>query len=76
MLNLDPRYMSAKHWFDQRTMDLASFGPIPILKVPEEWKDWARTVCQLPQIAILSPPQPEHFTQWQDWAQRFNQVLP
>lgn len=78
MIQLDPRYMDAKHWFDQRTQDLtlAGYSGIPILKDADHWIDWARTVIQLPKIAALSPPLPDHFQNWQDWAQRFNQVLP
>ncbi len=76
ILTLDPRQMkSAKEWCDQVTPYLESLGYIPRLTDDSQWKTWATRVQGIPEISSRNPPRPDQYSNWVDWAVRFNQCL-
>ena len=75
-MNIDPRYMTVLEWTAQSTQALSKLASIPILLDARGWKFWALNVLQSPKVAAHSPPDPSYFTDWRDWAIRFNQAVP
>ena len=79
---IDPRFCTLRDWTDAMMFPLLDKVKAPILggDVPrldnlDAWEEWAMTVIQSPNISKYSPPDPRLFTNWQDWAFRFIQVL-
>jgi len=72
---LDPRGLSVMQWTDFMTNELIGFSQPPRLDDPLSWRTWALTVCQSPRIAAFSPPNPFQFSDWREWAERFNQTV-
>lgn len=72
---IDPRDMSVIQWTDFMAQQLIGFSQPPRLDDSGEWHMWALVVCQSPRIAALNPPNPLEFTDWRQWAQRFNQTV-
>ena len=70
---IDPRHMSVLEWTDQ----MAATLPFPVSRLldTDEWRGWARNLIQYPQVSAFNPPDPEQFNDWQQWAERFNQVV-
>ena len=76
MSTINPLPMSsAKLWCDQVTPYLEKFGYIPRLTDESEWMDWATRIQAIPGISSRNPPRPELFSDWKEWAIRFNQCL-
>lgn len=73
---IDPTFMSAVEWTDR--MALLFPGDILPLRIDREqdWRAWARHVLQSPEISQYNPPSPDSYSDWRDWAYRFNQVVP
>lgn len=76
MSAVDPRYLSILEWCEFTTPLIKDRAAVPRLLTPDDWRSWALTVLQSPQIARYNPPDPLGFEQWQDWAFRFNQAVP
>jgi hypothetical protein len=73
---IDPRHMEFAPWAQQNVGLLGRFGPIPDpVRLHGGWCAWALAVVQLPQIAARRPPDPTEFTDWRQWAARFNGVM-
>lgn len=75
MITIAPKFISAEHWTAQTGSNLWRYGTIPKLLAEDQWRTWAAWVVLLPAIAALSPPRPEGFERWQDWAAQFNVVI-
>lgn len=71
---IDPRYMDVVEWTDR----MAQILPFTVSRLLDEalWQDWAFKLVQEPQIAAYNPPSPAQFTDWREWAERLNQVVP
>lgn len=75
MIVVDPLGLPALEWFDS-TGDNLSWIVAPMkLQDVSEWKTWARHVVQNPTIGGLSPPNPDQYDNWEEWAVRFNQTI-
>jgi hypothetical protein len=55
--------------------NLAPIMNAPKLLDPKEWREWAMSVTSNPSIRKFQPPDPNFFEDWQDWAERFVQVV-
>lgn len=76
-MNVDPReFLSVRDWADATTLPLSHLLIVPIMIDPKKWNDWALTVIQSPKVAQHQPPNPREFSDWQEWAIRFNQAVP
>ncbi len=73
---IDPRGYTVVEWTDYMTDILRSYGPIPQLDDPARWKEWATGVALNPQVSKWFPPDPTSYTNWENWADDFNRVLP
>lgn len=75
---IDPRGMKdAREWADFITIPLNIIGITPRrLDNPKNWKNWAYNLIQSAQLSGFYPPDPRFFQNWEDWASRFNQVVP
>ncbi len=74
-MNLDPRFSEAVAWCNDMVSEVEQFGTAPIIREESEWQRWAVTVCSFPGIARLTPPNPLVFSDWRQWAIRFNQCV-
>lgn len=72
---IDPRGLSVTEWTDFMTDELTGFSTPPRLDRPEDWRGWALVVCQSPRIAVFNPPNPIEYTDWREWADRFNSAV-
>ena len=75
MIAVDPRGLSATQWCNFMAPVLAPFGPLPAVREDAEWRGWADAVCAMSGISKRTPPLPEFFDQWSDWATRFIDVV-
>lgn len=74
-MNLDPRYSDAVDWCNDMVSEVEQFGTAPLIREESEWRQWARTVVSFPGIAKSTPPNPDFFADWKQWAIRFNQCV-
>lgn len=72
---IDPRGMTVTQWTDFMAQNLTGYSQPPRLDDPGEWHMWALIVSQSPRIATFNPPNPLEFTDWRQWAERFNQTV-
>jgi acetyl-CoA carboxylase carboxyltransferase component len=71
---INPDGMTAIEWTDQMSSYLPSVLPMKI-NSENEWREWARHVLSFPEIARFTPPDPGQFTDWREWADRFNETV-
>lgn len=72
---VDPWQFTATEWTDIVGYELenAFRGIIrPVLTNGEDWRNWADLIIDNPGIREASPPRPEGYETWQDWAREFN----
>lgn len=69
-----PTGMQLQDWADQVCLDLDSAGPIGRLMDPTKWQEWGTQFLNISSIGC-NLPQPQGFTDWRDWAERFCQEL-
>lgn len=65
--------MDVIEWTDR----MAETLPFPVYRLFKavDWRAWARNLIQYPTVSKFSPPDPDEFEDWQQWAERFNQVV-
>lgn len=75
MIVVDPRGHTALGWVDT-VADLYS-GEIPlmVLRSEDEWREWGYHARQTLSLRGILTPDPEEYSDWMDWAFRFNQVI-
>ena len=72
---LDPRGMTPMEWTNAYHIDLERFGFIPALQSNDRWQDWGSALSLLASLSGIILPNPYEFSDWQEWAQRFNEIL-
>lgn len=72
---IDPSQMGAVEWTDRMALLLPRVLPLRIDR-EEDWPAWAMHVLQSPSISQYNPPDPNQFTNWREWADRFNDTVP
>lgn len=75
MITIDARGMDVQNWTSQSAFFLTPYGIPPKLTDPDKWMDWASAVINFPAVAGLGAPDPGGFSDWRDWATRFNRVV-
>lgn len=73
---VDPRELPIGEWFDS-TIDLLSriIPPMILSNHEIEWKAWAYHVRQTLSVRGILTPDPDTYTDWREWAFRFNQII-
>lgn len=75
-MTVDPRFIPTfKDWADYSYPDLEEYGAIAKVLDDSEWQDWGAGLLSLNGIAKVGAPNPYQFTDWREWAMRFNQAL-
>ncbi len=72
---VNPTGTEPTRWAAQMQLSLAEYGPIPALKDPQHWREWAAVVVNIPAIASVGAPRPERFESWSDWVHVFNLAI-
>lgn len=72
---IDPREHTAQSWTAAVTLDLEQFGSVPQLLDGAGWQDWAATIIGMSAISGVVLPDPYGFTDWSEWAMRFNEIM-
>lgn len=69
---IDPRGLDVVEWTDR----MAAILPFPVVRLfdPDEWRAWAYNLIKYPIVSQLSPPDPNLFEDWMEWAERFNEI--
>ncbi len=62
-------------WAKAVSQQLGIRGNTVALEEGMEWKEWARRILRLPQIANQFPVSPDYFDDWLTWANAFNQSV-
>lgn len=75
-MTLDPRGLSVVEWTERVNPFLYRYGPIPLLKEPSKWQNWAAAVIMLPGVSKFGPPNPYQFPDWMEWVDAFNRTVP
>lgn len=70
----NPTGMVLSDWADQVSFYLDAYGAMPKL-MDDDWQGWASHVMMNHSLPCSNPPNPYAFTEWQDWARRFCEVL-
>ena len=71
---IDPTLMSAVEWTDRMSQLLPDVLPVKIDR-DQDWRAWGWHVLQSSTISKFNPPNPEQFSDWRDWAYRFNNAV-
>lgn len=74
-MTIDPRNLDVIDWCDSMAFLLSSAMSPQKLLNSKQWKEWAHAVIQSPKIAQFRPPDPDGFSDWREWAIRFNQAV-
>ena len=72
---IDPKGLTVTEWTDYVGSDLWEFGQVPKLLDPKNWQDWGASVLGMTSISGINLPNPYNFTNWQEWAMRFNEII-
>lgn len=72
---IQPDGLTLTEWCDYTADNLWQLGPVPKLAREDEWQDWAATVLGTGTLRDINLPNPYTFTDWRDWADRFNQGI-
>ena len=75
-MNIYPRNLTVKQWCDFNVPQLATYGQVPFLVDETQWQLWGIEICKNPGIAAFNPPNPLFFSDFYDWAERFNSAVP
>lgn len=76
MIGVDPRFMNVIEWTDRMVPILTQKGAdVGRLESPDQWQEWARSVILSNNQYQATVPNPYQFYDWQDWAERFLQVM-
>lgn len=75
MNTIKPQGLSARDWMDFTGSFLSRFS-VSVLKVEREdqWREWGSHVRQALIRRGIIIPVTDPYTNWQDWADRFNQI--
>lgn len=73
---IDPRFTKDfVEWAQFMFPTLEQYGPIEIVDSKVDWQNWASGLLSIGSIAEKAPPNPNQFSDWKDWATRFNESL-
>lgn len=75
MMLPNPNGMTFRDWADDALGDLDTGGVTPIASDEASWREWASIVISFPKFSRVSAPNPYLFSNWRDWAERFNQTV-
>lgn len=68
---IDPTLMGAVEWTDRMAQVLPDLLPLKIER-EKDWKAWAWHAVQSAAVSARNPPNPAQFSDWREWAYRFN----
>lgn len=71
---VDPRGLDVVAWSSLVTPLLDQYGPIGVLRQPEQWQEWASHVMIQIGLDVVDLPTPYAYSDWREWAFRFNQI--
>jgi hypothetical protein len=73
---IDPRIVdNVVQWADYMYPTIEIYGVGTRLMVESEWQQWAGGLLGLAPLARLNIPNAYQFTDWREWAMRFNDVI-
>lgn len=77
MTVVDPRGIkNVVEWADYMFPTLEQYGGVASRLLNEDdWQRWGAGLLALSGIAQVGAPNPYQFTDWREWAMRFNQTL-
>lgn len=67
--------MTPIEWTSAYHIDLEKFGAIPALLSNAAWQEWGAAIALLASLSGIIVPNPYDFADWQEWADRFNEIL-
>lgn len=73
---VDPRLTdNVVEWADYMYPTMEYFGVPARLMDEGDWQNWANGLLSIGSLAELGVPHADQFTDWRDWAMRFNDVI-
>jgi len=73
---VDPRIVdNVIQWADYMYPTIQQYGVGAQLMAESEWQEWAGGLLGLAPLAKLGVPNAYQFTDWREWAMRFNDVI-
>jgi len=70
-----PVIIGLRDWADQIVLDLDTYGPLARLDDETKWQEWGIQFCVISGLSQKNIPNPNDFTEWRVWAQRFVQMV-
>lgn len=72
---IDPRFMAdAIEWTDRMIPTLDQDIQMGRLFSNDDWQTWAAGLLSFNKFARLAIPNPYQFSDWKEWAMRFNEL--
>jgi hypothetical protein len=73
---VDPRLVdNVVQWADFMWPTIEDFGVPSRLMSENDWQNWAAGLLSIASFAQLGVPNAYQFTDWREWAMRFNDVI-
>jgi len=72
---IDVRGTGAVDWMDNTSLLLPANTPIIKVRDESQWKEWARAIIGINEISAFSPPDPDDYDLWHEWAEEFNYAV-
>jgi hypothetical protein len=72
---IDPRGLNARDWCDRTADELSDIVSVMKIDIDADWRRWAEYMVGRRPIAGFDPPRPDQFSDWREWAFRFNQSI-
>lgn len=71
-MTIDPRMLDVDEWTADVGSTLVQYGQLPTVASEDDWRTWANAARSIPALAALGIPDPAFYSDWQEWAYRFN----
>lgn len=73
---VDPRLVdNVVQWADYMYPTIEQFGVAVQLNNERDWQDWASGLLSLAPLAKVGVPNAYQFSDWREWAMRFNEMI-
>jgi hypothetical protein len=72
---IDPRDTPPLEWIDTVADLYSGVIPLMILREDGEWREWGYHARQTLSLRGILTPDPDEYSEFEDWAMRFNQVI-
>lgn len=74
-MTIDPRFLGFPEWATRTGDLLLPLGYVQQKPDESTWRQFGAGLVSVPAVAAVTPPQPQGYQKWQDWAFKLNESL-